>query len=107
MTIAPYFAKWNLGDLKIQSTIFGTLALPMILIPILTPMLVRKFGKRKIFIWGMGSAIIFSVIQYFAGYENFGLFLLLNALKSIGLFTPMMMMGLFTADCVEYGNYKT
>lgn len=107
ITIAPYFAQWNLGDLGKQTIIMATLALPMILIPILTPRLVKAFGKRKIFIWGVSSAIIFSVIQYVIGYDNFPLFLLLNALKSIGMLAPMMMMGIFTADCVEYGAYKT
>lgn len=107
MTIAPYFAKWNLGDIGIQTTIMATLAVPMLLIPALTPKLVSLFGKRKIFIWGIGSSIVFSIIQYFVGYDNFGLFLLLNALKSLGMFMPMMMMGIFTADCVEYGHYTT
>ncbi len=107
MTIAPYFAKWNLGDIGIQTTIMATLAVPMLLIPALTPKFVSLFGKRKIFIWGISSSIVFSVIQYLVGYENFGLFLLLNALKSLGMFMPMMMMGIFTADCVEYGHYKT
>lgn len=107
MTIAPYFAKWNLGDIGVQTTIMATLALPMVLIPALTPKLVKLFGKRNIFIWGISSSIVFGVIQYFVGYENFTLFLILNALKSIGMFAPMMMMGIFTADCVEYGAYTT
>ena len=107
MTIIPYFAKWNLGDIGMQTLIMVTIAPVMILFPILTPKLVSKFGKRKIFIWGMGSSIVFSIIQYFLGYDNLTVFLILNALKSIGLFAPMLMMGIFTADCVEYGHYKT
>lgn len=107
MTIAPYFAKWNLGDIGTQTTIMATMALPMFLIPILTPWLVKTFGKRKLLIYGLGSSIILSVIQYFLGYNNFALFLILNALKSIGLFMPMLMMGIFSADCVEYGAYTT
>ena len=107
MTIAPYFAKWNLGDLATQTTIMATMALPMFLVPILTPWLVKTFGKRKLLIYGLGSSIILSVLQYFLGYENFLLFLVINGLKSIGLFMPMLMMGIFSADCVEYGAYTT
>lgn len=107
MTIAPYFAKWNMGDIGIQTVIMATMAIPMIFLPILTPSLVRKFGKRKIFMYGIGSSIIFSIIQYLIGYEQFGLFLILNALKSIGLLSPMLMMGIFSADCVEYGAYTS
>lgn len=107
MTIAPYFAKWNLGDLATQTTIMATMALPMFLVPNLTPWLVKTFGKRKLLIYGLGSSIILSVLQYFLGYENFILFLVINGLKSIGLFMPMLMMGIFSADCVEYGAYTT
>jgi len=106
MTIAPYFAKWNLGDIGIQTIIMATMAVPMLLIPILAPYLVKKFGKRKIFLYGIGSSIIFSIIQYVVGYEQFGIFLLLNALKSIGLLSPMILSGMFSADCVEYGAYQ-
>lgn len=107
MTIAPYFAKWNLGDLATQTTIMATMALPMFLVPILTPWLVKTFGKRKLLIYGLGSSIILSVLQYFLGYDNFLLFLVINGFKSIGLFMPMLMMGIFSADCVEYGAYTT
>jgi sugar (glycoside-pentoside-hexuronide) transporter len=107
MTIAPYFGKWNFGDLATQTTIMATMALPMFLVPILTPWLVKTFGKRKLLIYGLGSSIVLSVLQYFLGYENFLLFLVINGLKSIGLFMPMLMMGIFSADCVEYGAYTT
>ncbi len=107
MTIAPYFAKWNLGDIGTQTTIMATMAIPMFLVPIFTPLLVSKFGKRKLIIYGLGSSIVLSIIQYFMGYDRFIIFLLLNALKSVGLFMPMLMMGIFSADCVEYGAYMT
>ena len=106
MTIAPYFAKWNMGDIGFNTTMMITMALPIILLPALSPMLIRKFGKRKIFMWGIGSSIVFSAIQYFVGYENVIVFLILNFLKMIGLIAPMMMNGMFSADCVEYGAYK-
>lgn len=106
MTIAPYFAKWNMGDIGFNTIMMITMALPIILLPALSPMLIRKFGKRKIFMWGIGSSIVFSVIQYFVGYENVIVFLILNFLKMIGLIAPMMMNGMFSADCVEYGAYK-
>jgi len=107
MTIAPYFAKWNMGDIGFNTIMMATMALPIILLPALTPMLIRKFGKRNIFLFGIGSSIIFSIAQYFVGYENVVLFLILNFLKMIGLIAPMMMNGMFSADCVEYGAYTT
>ena len=105
ITIAPYFAKWNLGDLGTQTVIMATMAVPMILIPILAPMLVDKFGKYKIFMYGMFISIVFSILQYFVGYDNLLLFLLINLIKMTGLLLPMLMNGMFSADCVEYGAY--
>ena len=106
-TVGTYFAKWNLGDLGLNAAIMGTIAPIMILLPIFTPMLIRRFGKRKIFIFGISLSIVTSIIQYFVGYDIFGLFLLLNGIKMFGLLLPMVMMGMFTADCVEYGDWKT
>ncbi|MCF7924819.1 MAG: MFS transporter, partial [Candidatus Izimaplasma sp.] len=105
ITIAPYFAKWNLGNLAIQTTIMATMAVPMIVIPIIAPMLVDKFGKYKIFMWGMSISVVFSILQYFVGYDNLLIFLLINLIKMTGLLLPMLMNGMFSADCVEYGAY--
>lgn len=106
MSIGPYFAKWNLGDLSLNALIMGSMAPAMILLPIVLPKLIRSFGKRKIFISGMILSIVTSVVQYFAGYDNLPIFLLLNFIKSVGLVAPMLMMGMFTTDCVEYGDWK-
>lgn len=106
MSVGPYFAKWNLGDLSLNAVIMMAMAPVMILLPIFIPKLIRNFGKRKIFIWGMSLSIVTSIIQYFAGYDNLAVFLTLTFIKSIGLLSPMLMMGMFTADCVEYGDWK-
>jgi sugar (glycoside-pentoside-hexuronide) transporter len=107
LTIGPYFAKWNLGDIGLQSLLMGVVVPIMLALPALTPWLVKKFGKRKIFIYGMASSIVFSLIQYIVGYENLAVFLVLQFLKSAGMFAPLLMMGIFTADIVEYGAYTT
>ncbi|QWC00196.1 glycoside-pentoside-hexuronide (GPH):cation symporter [Mycoplasmatota bacterium] len=107
MTIAPYFAKWNLGNLELLTTIYATLAVPMIIIPIILPAMVKKFGKYKIFMTGLGVSIVFSILQYFVGYDLFILFLIINFVRLTGLLLPMTMNGMFSADCVEYGAYVT
>ena len=88
-----------------NSMVMGSLMLPIFLILVVAPALIRKFGKRKIFIWAMSFGVAISVIQYFAGYSSLPVFLVLNASKSFGLMTPMMLSCMFTADCVEYGAY--
>ena len=106
INMAAYFAKWNLNNLSLQAAIGATTIVPMLVLPPLLPFLIRKFGKRRIFILGGIMAIIFSIVQYFAGYENFTVFLILNMLKGVGMYMPAMMYGMFTADCSEYGAYK-
>lgn len=107
MNVGPYFAKWNLGNFEIQAVIMATSALPMLLVPGFLPMLIRRFGKRRIVIVAFSGGLVVGVLQYLAGYENFGLFLALNALKSVGFFLPLLMAGMFSADCAEYGAYVT
>lgn len=107
MAVGVFFAKYNLGNISLHGVISAGSMLPMLIIPIFAPMLIRRIGKRKLFIISMCSGIIFSILQYLAGYENFGVFMILNILKSIGILSPMILMGMFSADCVEYGAYVT
>ena len=46
-------------------------------------------------------------LDFEVGDENFILFLVVTALESVGIFMPMMLTNMFTADCIEYGAYIT
>jgi len=107
MTSGPYFAKWNLGNLELQGVLMITMIIPMLLLPMILPLLIRKFGKKKLYIYALSFGIIVAVIQFITGYDNLPLFLLLNVFKGAGAFLPMLMMGMFSADCAEYGAYIT
>ncbi|WP_105614734.1 glycoside-pentoside-hexuronide (GPH):cation symporter [Vallitalea okinawensis] len=102
-----YFATYNLGSLELFMIISFIGMSPMLVIPVILPALVRKFGKKNIYMTAVILGIVTCVAQYFIGYENFALFLVLSAIKGIGLMIPGTMMGLFSADCVEYGAYVT
>lgn len=104
---AGYFARYALGNFGLMGLLSLAGMLPMLFIPILLPPLVRKFGKKKIYIGAATLAVVTSVAQYFIGYDSIGLLLLLNLIKGIGYITPPLMMGLFTTDCVEYGAFTT
>ena len=107
MTIGTYFVKWNLGNLELMGIVMISSFLPVVILPLLLPMLIRRFGKRKLYLYGILLGIVFSVVQYFAGYRILPLFLLLNGIKLIGIYLPVTMTGMFTADCAEYGAYIT
>ncbi len=102
-----YFAKWNLGDIALQSVISLAMTLPLIFLPIFTPMLVRKLGKIKLLKISFILIIVCQVANYIIGYENFGLFMTILTIGSCGSALPGILVGMITSDCVEYGAYKT
>ena len=69
--------------------------------------MIKAAGKRALTIWCSAGFILFSVLQYFIGYNNLVLFLVLAAVRVILMNIPLQMYGMFTADCVEYGAYKS
>ena len=105
--VAAYFAKSNLGDEGLTMTIMAVSIVPLLLVVPFLPKMIERFGKRNITIWCSIVFIIVSIVQYFVGYENFMLFLVLTTIRVIFSNTPLLIYGMFTADCVEYGAYTT
>ncbi len=105
--IAVYFANSNLGDETMVTVIMAVVLIPIILLAPLLPMLIKKFGKKRLTVVSSIAAIAFSIVQYFAGYENMVLFLIIAAVRIAFMQLPLMLYGMFTADCIEYGAYHT
>jgi Na+/melibiose symporter-like transporter len=80
--------------------------LPMMLFPLVMPVFVRLFGKKNILMYSTGLGTIFSIAFYFVGYENLTLVFVFTLLKGIAM-APMIMVGLFTSDLIEYGHFTT
>ena len=106
-SLTVYFAKYNLGKLALSSVISSITMVPIIIIPLILPAMIKRFGKRKLLIFCMSGAIAFGLILYFTGYANFPVFLLLSTLRSVCGSAPIIMLGMITSDCVEYGQYTT
>lgn len=102
-----YFAKYLLGDENMIGILGLSGMLPMLLIIPALPVLIKKFGKKKIFVISTLIGIVANITFYFVGYSNLTLVITLNAVRSAASFMPMMMMGMFSADFVEYGHYKS
>ena len=102
-----YFAIYNLGGGEatwVAPLLLSQLA-PMFVLAFMLPWLIRRIGKRRIYIWGSIFGAVFGLVQYFIGYDNVTTVIVLNALKSTGLFLPLLLLGMFSADFVEYGQY--
>ncbi len=105
--MAVYFANSNLGDETMVTVIMAVVIIPIILISPLLPILIKQFGKKKLTVISSIAAIVLSIIQYFVGYENMVLFLFIAAVRIAFMQLPLMLYGMFTADCIEYGAYHT
>lgn len=106
-TMGLYFARINLGDGALFTPIMVSSMVPMLLVAFIIPLLTKKFDKIYLYMFGLAISVIFSVLSYFVGYQNFIPFIILSAIKGLGQGFTMVMMFMFSADCVEYGTYKT
>lgn len=103
--MAAYFANSNLGDETMYTVIMAVSILPVILIAPFLPRLIVKFGKKRLTVFCSIVTILLSLIQYETGYESLTLFLVIASARVLFMQTPMMLYGMFTADCIEYGAY--
>ncbi len=103
--VSTYYAKYLLGDVNLVGILGATGMLPLLILLPLLPKLIRKFGKKAIFVCCLIIGIVSNFALYFVGYDNLTMVIILNTIRTAMMFTPMMMMGMFSADFVEYGNY--
>ncbi|MFA0814412.1 MAG: glycoside-pentoside-hexuronide (GPH):cation symporter [Anaerofustis sp.] len=105
--MAAYFANSNLGNENLTTVILAATIIPLLAVVPFLPKLIQAFGKRKLTIICSSAFIIVSVAQYFIGYDSFVLFLAISIVRVIFMQIPMLIYGMFTADCMEYGAYTT
>ncbi|MCL2884495.1 MAG: glycoside-pentoside-hexuronide (GPH):cation symporter [Oscillospiraceae bacterium] len=103
--VAAYFAKYNLGDENKTTLILAVSIVPVLVAAPFLPSLIKWFGKKPLTIACCAGAIVLSVIQYFVGYGSMPLFLVVSAVRVLIMQIPLLIYGMFTADCVEYGAY--
>lgn len=105
--VGSYFAIYALGSASYIPIIALCSMVPALVIPIILPMLIRKFGKRNILIFSSGMYVLSCVTYYFIGYNSITVVLIFAAINSMLSQTPRMMAGMVTSDCIEYGTYTT
>jgi sugar (glycoside-pentoside-hexuronide) transporter len=92
-----YFAIYNLGDGEFNYVmpLMMVAFLPMLL---MAPMLPPMAGLLVI-------GAVASILQYLLGYGNVTLVLVLSFIRNAALFTPILLLGMFSSDFVEHGEY--
>ena len=106
-SFAIYFARGNLGDEGLTTPIMAVSVVPVIIITPFIPALIRRFGKKNLTIFSSIVAIILCVGQYFIGYRNMIVFMAVCAVRVVFMMIPLIVYGMFTADCIEYCDAQT
>ena len=94
------------GDEKLTTFLTLGTIIPAILLGIFIPKILKKIDKYYLYIFSLLGGAIMSVVIYFVGYQNFTINLILQTIKGIPVGVGLMVMFMFTPDCVEYGTYK-
>jgi Na+/melibiose symporter-like transporter len=90
------------------SLVVGALGVaPSIILSLLTPKILTKIDKMKLFKLSTLLTIILSVIMWLVGYKSIAAFAILSTLRSIPQAIFGVVLFMFTPDCAEYGRYKT
>ncbi len=101
------FSQYVIGDETFGTIMSMAIGLPVIVVALLIPALVRKWDKVYILVFFMAFFSGMSIIQYFVGYQNTSHVLLLTALKCLGYGGFFTLSYMFVPDCIEYGQYVT
>jgi probable glucitol transport protein GutA len=104
---AIFFADFNLGDPTKLAFMTLVLALPALCVVIGLPLLTRHFDKFRLYLICIVGQIAISVVSYFAGYDNMPVFYVLLVIRGFFWGGNAMMLGMFTSDFIEYGEFRT
>lgn len=105
--VSMYYAINNLGSIKLVP-LLSMVAIPGMIIGMMaTPVLMRKFEKRNLFI----AFCIFGAVLYFAfflcGYKNLKVVLFFNAIAPIPLGALSILASTMISSTIEYAEWKT
>lgn len=102
-----YFYSYviNKPELITLASLVGLI--PGILLGVFQPKLIRRFGKRRLYITLHVISIIAAAASFIIGFENPYLVIALSVFSSFALLASSMMNGLFIGDCIDYGAYQT
>lgn len=103
--IVAYFANANLGDEKMVVVLMGVTVVPVLVVAPLLPRLIQRFGKRRLTMICSVAVVALCIVQYFAGYQSLALMLAICAVRVVAIQIPLLIYGMFTTDCIEYGAY--
>lgn len=101
-----YYAKDILGDRNLVGTINGIFNIVQIVGMFFIAMLVKRYGKRNVFVLGLILDIIGMMILNFSG-GVMGLIIVSSIIRGIGNACGGATMWAMVSDTIDYGEWKT
>lgn len=105
--ITNYFAIYNLGSSDYIAILSIISTVPMIIVAFLAPKLCKRFGKYKVTIFVCILMVCVSLTYFIVGYQNLIVVFIFSFINSSLTGFMAVMYPMFTADCIEYGTWKS
>ena len=100
---AVYFAQYNVGNADSYATISNCLSLAQIIFLFITPFIMKKLSKRKVFLFGMILAAVGFILSGFTTNVTFTC--VLSVMKGIGFACGGATMYGMLQDSITYGEW--
>ena len=104
-TILPYYCKYIFQDESLFSILFLTETLVLVGMTMLSPTLLKKFGKRNMSLAGASFALVGHLL-YFLNPLDFTWVLMSCVIRGIGLAPLNSVVFGFLGEVIEYGQWK-
>ncbi|MDR1640051.1 MAG: glycoside-pentoside-hexuronide (GPH):cation symporter [Clostridiales bacterium] len=105
--LGMYTARYLLGSESYVSISTFAAIIPMVIAGFLIPVLIKKFDKYTLYVFGFVGTLITLIISYFVGYSSIPAYLVMLLVRGIPSGFIVMLMFMFTPDCAEYGHYHS
>jgi sugar (glycoside-pentoside-hexuronide) transporter len=105
--VLNYAAIHCLGGPQWITILALSVTAPMLIAIPLVQKLIAKFDKYLIYNTGLAIYLASGVLLYFAGYGSLPVMFILIIIRSLFSTMNTAISTMFTADCAEYGTYKT
>jgi len=105
--VGNYVAIYCLGGPQWISVMGLVALLPALVAVVVVQKMLKAIDKRTIFLVFSAVSYLLGVVLYFAGYQNVVLYFSIAAVRAFLSSGAGILVVVFTADCSEYGNFKT
>ena len=105
--VQAYFAIHCLGGPEYLTAMALIASLPTLLMVFIAKWLLRKVDKLFLGIASIMGMSLTGVLLFFVGYSNLTVLFVLLTVRALFFAMHVILTAMFTADCAEYGNFKT